>query len=50
VFALDRVYSRGVEIVDVGAHMSRAAQRASDHLPVVAQVRLPAPPREDDVK
>jgi len=50
VFALDRVYSRGVEVVDVSAHMSRAAQRASDHLPVVAQVRLPAPPREDDVR
>lgn len=42
VFALDRVYSRGVEVLDVAAHMSRAAQRASDHLPIVARVRLPA--------
>lgn len=46
VFALDRVYSRGVEVTDVTTHMSRAAQRASDHLPVVAQVRLPAPGAE----
>jgi endonuclease/exonuclease/phosphatase family metal-dependent hydrolase len=42
VFALDRVYARGVELLDVSAHLTRAAQRASDHLPVVAQVRLPA--------
>jgi endonuclease/exonuclease/phosphatase family metal-dependent hydrolase len=42
VFALDRIYARGVEILDVTAHESRAAQRASDHLPVVARVRLPA--------
>jgi len=42
VFALDRVYARGVRVTKLGAHMSRAAQRASDHLPVVASVRLPA--------
>ena len=42
VFALDRVYSRGVEVLEVSAHVSRAAQRASDHLPVLARVRLPA--------
>jgi endonuclease/exonuclease/phosphatase family metal-dependent hydrolase len=42
VFALDRVYSRGVRVLDVAAHMTRAAQRASDHLPVVARIRLPA--------
>jgi endonuclease/exonuclease/phosphatase family metal-dependent hydrolase len=42
VFSLDRVYSRGVRVLDVAAHMTRAAQRASDHLPVVARVRLPA--------
>lgn len=42
VFALDRVYARGVEVLEVNAHLTRAAQRASDHLPVVAQVRLPA--------
>jgi endonuclease/exonuclease/phosphatase family metal-dependent hydrolase len=42
VFALDRVYSRGVQVLELDAHFTRAAQRASDHLPVVARVRLPA--------
>jgi len=42
VFALDRVYARGVEVLEMTAHVTRAAQRASDHLPVVARVRLPA--------
>jgi len=41
VFALDRVYARGVRVIKLSAHMSRAAQRASDHLPVVARIRLP---------
>jgi endonuclease/exonuclease/phosphatase family metal-dependent hydrolase len=41
VFALDRVYARGVKVTAVRAHTSRAAQRASDHLPVIANVRLP---------
>jgi endonuclease/exonuclease/phosphatase family metal-dependent hydrolase len=41
VFALDRVYSRGVKVLELSAHLTRAAQRASDHLPVVARVRLP---------
>jgi len=42
VFALDRVYSRGVRVLKLSAHLTRAAQRASDHLPVIARVRLPA--------
>lgn len=42
VFALDRVYARGARIVDVRAHTTAAARRASDHLPVLAQVELPA--------
>lgn len=42
MLALDRVYARGVEVTALRAHSSRAAQRASDHLPVIAQVRLPA--------
>jgi endonuclease/exonuclease/phosphatase family metal-dependent hydrolase len=42
VLALDRIYSRGVRILEVGAHTSAAARRASDHLPVVARVELPA--------
>jgi endonuclease/exonuclease/phosphatase family metal-dependent hydrolase len=41
VFSLDRVYSRGVKVLELKAHMTRAAQRASDHLPVIARVRLP---------
>lgn len=41
VLALDRVYSRGVRLVEVTAHDSAAARRASDHLPVVARIELP---------
>jgi endonuclease/exonuclease/phosphatase family metal-dependent hydrolase len=40
VMALDRVYARGARVAQVRAHASRAARRASDHLPVVAQVEL----------
>jgi endonuclease/exonuclease/phosphatase family metal-dependent hydrolase len=40
VLALDRIYARGVEILDVDVHTSRAARRASDHLPVVARVKI----------
>jgi endonuclease/exonuclease/phosphatase family metal-dependent hydrolase len=39
VLALDRIYSRGVRLVELSAHKSRAARRASDHLPIVARVR-----------
>ena len=42
VLALDRIYSRGLRILDVDVHASAAARRASDHLPVVARVELPA--------
>jgi endonuclease/exonuclease/phosphatase family metal-dependent hydrolase len=42
VFSLDRIYSRGVRVLELSAHLTRAAQRASDHLPVLARVRLPA--------
>ena len=41
VLALDRIYTSGVDLVDISAYDSRAAQRASDHLPVVARIRLP---------
>ncbi len=41
LLALDRIYARGVRIVEIAAHTSRAARRASDHLPIVARVRLP---------
>ncbi len=41
VLALDRIYSQGVRVMEIAAHTSRAARRASDHLPVVARVELP---------
>jgi endonuclease/exonuclease/phosphatase family metal-dependent hydrolase len=41
VLALDRVYARGAQIVDLRAHATPAARRASDHLPVVARIELP---------
>lgn len=40
VLALDRIYARGARILEIGTHASRAARRASDHLPVVAKVQL----------
>lgn len=40
VLALDRIYARGAKVVEVRAHASPAARRASDHLPVVARVNL----------
>jgi endonuclease/exonuclease/phosphatase family metal-dependent hydrolase len=42
VLALDRIYSRGARILAIETHASPAARRASDHLPVVARVELPA--------
>jgi endonuclease/exonuclease/phosphatase family metal-dependent hydrolase len=41
VLALDRIYTSGVQLIDIAAHDTRAAQRASDHLPVIARIRLP---------
>jgi endonuclease/exonuclease/phosphatase family metal-dependent hydrolase len=41
VLALDRIYTRGARILEIAAHKSTAARRASDHLPVVARVALP---------
>ena len=40
VLALDRVYARGAEVGRMEAHNSPAARRASDHLPVIAHVRV----------
>ena len=40
VLALDRVYARGAEVGRMEAHTSPAARRASDHLPVIAHVRV----------
>ncbi len=40
MLALDRIYARGASISEIDVHASRAAKRASDHLPVVAQLDL----------
>jgi endonuclease/exonuclease/phosphatase family metal-dependent hydrolase len=42
MLALDRIYARGLHVIEIGSHDSRAARRASDHLPVVARVKLEA--------
>ena len=42
ILALDRVYARGARVESVVAHESAAARWASDHLPVVAKLRLGA--------
>jgi endonuclease/exonuclease/phosphatase family metal-dependent hydrolase len=41
VLSLDRIYARVARVVEIEAHDSRAARRASDHLPVVARIELP---------
>jgi endonuclease/exonuclease/phosphatase family metal-dependent hydrolase len=41
VLSLDRIYSRGADVIEIDSHISAAARRASDHLPVVARVELP---------
>ena len=40
VMALDRIYARGAAVARLRAHQSAAARRGSDHLPVIATVRL----------
>ncbi|MBZ0130012.1 MAG: endonuclease/exonuclease/phosphatase family protein [Rhodobacteraceae bacterium] len=44
VAALDRIaLGRGIDLRDAGVHEAGAALRASDHLPVWADISLPAP-------
>ncbi len=38
MFALDRIYARGADVLEVWQHDTVAARKASDHLPVVAEV------------
>jgi endonuclease/exonuclease/phosphatase family metal-dependent hydrolase len=40
VLALDRVYARGARVRSVSAHSTPASRRASDHLPVLANIVL----------
>jgi len=42
ILALDRIYSRGAQVETLEVHRSTAARRASDHLPVIAVLKLPA--------
>ena len=40
ILALDRIYSRGAQVETLEVHRSTAARRASDHLPVIAVLKL----------
>ena len=48
VLALDRIYARGAKVVEVYSHDTPAARKASDHLPVVAEVELDTSYHEAD--
>jgi endonuclease/exonuclease/phosphatase family metal-dependent hydrolase len=40
LLALDRIYVRKASVVDVRNHNSKAARKASDHLPVIAEIQF----------
>ena len=40
MLALDRIYVRHASVLDVRNHDSMAARKASDHLPVIAEVKI----------
>lgn len=40
VMALDRIYVRGAHVITMAAHETAAARKGSDHLPIVASIRL----------
>jgi endonuclease/exonuclease/phosphatase family metal-dependent hydrolase len=42
VLALDRIYASGAKLLEISAHETVASRRASDHLPVIARIELPA--------
>jgi len=48
VLALDRIYARGADVVELGTHASAAARRASDHLPVVARIAVKGDASSED--
>jgi endonuclease/exonuclease/phosphatase family metal-dependent hydrolase len=41
ILALDRIYSRGAQIETLDVYRSPETRRASDHLPVIAELKLP---------
>jgi endonuclease/exonuclease/phosphatase family metal-dependent hydrolase len=50
MFALDRIYARGAKVMDVYSHDTPAARKASDHLPVVAEIELETVSQQADVE
>jgi len=40
ILALDRIYTRNVDVLEVSSYNTAAARKASDHLPIVAQIKL----------
>jgi endonuclease/exonuclease/phosphatase family metal-dependent hydrolase len=46
MLALDRIYASGAKVLEVYSHDTPAARKASDHLPVVAEVQLISSARE----
>lgn len=44
LIALDRIYVRNADVVSISHHDTASARKASDHLPVVAEVRVKAEP------
>ena len=40
MLSLDRIYSRNADVVEVREHDTPAARKASDHLPVVAEIEM----------
>mgnify|MGYP002261426236 CR=1 FL=1 len=40
MLALDRIYTRAASVISIQQHDTPAARKASDHLPVVAEVEI----------
>ncbi len=40
ILALDRIYTRDIDVLKVSSYNTAAARKASDHLPVVARIKL----------
>ena len=45
VFRLDRIYARGLDVVDAHVHYAFPGKRLSDHAALAATFELPAKPR-----
>ena len=48
MLSLDRIYTRSADVVEVRQHDTPAARKASDHLPVVAEVEVKGEAAESD--